>query len=64
MLKMTKIIDKPGVNTGVEYFCDLAIRSIDKIRDTDPGCKAALAKIANHVWQRINKKQLATVPKE
>ena len=44
-----------GVGTGVPYFTDLAIRAIDKIKDDDPGCKAALAKIAVHVWNRQQK---------
>lgn len=44
--------DISGVNTDVAYFVDLAIRSIDKIKDTDPGCKEALAKIAVHLWNR------------
>lgn len=51
--------DTSGVNTDVTYFADLAIRSIDKIKDTDPGCKEALRRIATHVWNRQHKREEA-----
>ncbi len=48
--------DKPGISTDITYFTDLAIRAIDHIKDEDPGCKAALARIALHVWERQYKR--------